>query len=517
MTDENVETDPLIVDARKKPRRLEALVREVAAREGWQKAAAVIEKNWDQFASIAPEQLLTAIKRLPGEAFVENPGLLVAANYLQNVSIGGDPRRFFYEGRLIPSVEREDDPDLATLILLTGQAAGARTNGRLDEAREAAEAAQAKLRSLSDAARSPMTHSLPHLRFQWGRSLDAADAPGALSEYEEAYDLALFTKQSVITRRAAGHIAWHHAEKGRLQLAELWLARAHAEPSTDGRYEVIVFLASALLRHDRADPAAGNDLARALALPLGEQWAAALWVSAILARTAAAAAAVGARLENEVHRHPEIADRRGANGRYLLAAQNRLARVRPGLRIERTLPSSPTGLDLVLAASDAYGKGEYAAALDLTHRATAHSSAPRVEASTQLITAAAHLAVGHPTAAAEAFRHANAIIERERMFSAYSFLRPADATKLARISGEPILDPRHPTHDDPALPKLSKGEQDVLHLLEAGHTMGQIAAELYVSPNTLKGTVRNLYRKLGVNSRDAAVAAARNARGPHAS
>jgi len=39
--------------------------------------------------------------------------------------------------------------------------------------------------------------------------------------------------------------------------------------------------------------------------------------------------------------------------------------------------------------------------------------------------------------------------------------------------------------------------------------MGRLAAQLYISPNTLKATVRALYRKLGVTSRQQAVDAAR--------
>lgn len=263
---------------------------------------------------------------------------------LQQATINDDPTRFFLDGRLTLPARESDNTDLNNLILLTGEAAAARTSGRLEQARRAAEHARDALNALPPEERAPMVASLPHLPFQWGRSLDVSEAPGALAEYEEAYQLAGLTEQYVITRRAARHIAWSHAERGRLRKAELWVARAHAGPATNSRYDVIVFLASALIRHDHEDPGASQDLGRALGLPLGEQWAAALWISAMLQHTKAGASAVHAELEAALQSHSGGGELSGSNGRYITAARARLARIRPGLRIDRTLPDSPPGI-----------------------------------------------------------------------------------------------------------------------------------------------------------------------------
>ncbi|HKD77880.1 MAG TPA: LuxR C-terminal-related transcriptional regulator, partial [Ktedonobacterales bacterium] len=56
---------------------------------------------------------------------------------------------------------------------------------------------------------------------------------------------------------------------------------------------------------------------------------------------------------------------------------------------------------------------------------------------------------------------------------------------------------------------LSPQELRVLRLLVAGQTNPVIANELVVSVNTVKAHIKNLYRKLGVNSRVAATHAAR--------
>lgn len=58
--------------------------------------------------------------------------------------------------------------------------------------------------------------------------------------------------------------------------------------------------------------------------------------------------------------------------------------------------------------------------------------------------------------------------------------------------------------------ELSPAEQRVLRLLATKLTQREVASELYVSLNTVKTHARVIYRKLGVGSRSAAVAAARD-------
>lgn len=52
---------------------------------------------------------------------------------------------------------------------------------------------------------------------------------------------------------------------------------------------------------------------------------------------------------------------------------------------------------------------------------------------------------------------------------------------------------------------LSRRELEVLRLLSAPAPLREIAAELFVSPNTLKSHCRSLYRKLGASSREQTV------------
>ena len=57
---------------------------------------------------------------------------------------------------------------------------------------------------------------------------------------------------------------------------------------------------------------------------------------------------------------------------------------------------------------------------------------------------------------------------------------------------------------------LSNREKEVLALMVEGLSNSEIAARLYLSPNTLKAHTQNIYGKLDVHSRVQAVVKARN-------
>jgi PAS domain S-box-containing protein len=60
-------------------------------------------------------------------------------------------------------------------------------------------------------------------------------------------------------------------------------------------------------------------------------------------------------------------------------------------------------------------------------------------------------------------------------------------------------------------PHLTPRQVEVLRLLQEGRSTKQIAAELHLSPETVRKHIRNLFHALGVNSRLEAVAVARPA------
>jgi DNA-binding NarL/FixJ family response regulator len=66
-----------------------------------------------------------------------------------------------------------------------------------------------------------------------------------------------------------------------------------------------------------------------------------------------------------------------------------------------------------------------------------------------------------------------------------------------RLAGQPRSSPAFPGG-------LTEREIEVLRLLAQGHSDGQIAGVLVISPRTVNAHLRSIYSKLGITSRHAA-------------
>ncbi len=75
----------------------------------------------------------------------------------------------------------------------------------------------------------------------------------------------------------------------------------------------------------------------------------------------------------------------------------------------------------------------------------------------------------------------------------------------ARVERE-LVQARSRAESGEVLELPSDAERAVLRLLATNLSTRQIGGELFISPNTVRSHTRSLYRKLGVNSRAAAVA-----------
>jgi len=61
------------------------------------------------------------------------------------------------------------------------------------------------------------------------------------------------------------------------------------------------------------------------------------------------------------------------------------------------------------------------------------------------------------------------------------------------------------THGRPHTAGLSSREAQIMTLIAAGHSNGQIAEQLVLAEKTVKNHVNRIYAKLGVGSRPAAI------------
>jgi LuxR family maltose regulon positive regulatory protein len=141
-----------------------------------------------------------------------------------------------------------------------------------------------------------------------------------------------------------------------------------------------------------------------------------------------------------------------------------------------------------------------------------------------LLEASTRDALGEPDAADRAVERALDLAERDRallwfllhpvpgLLERHARQRTAHADLIAEITG--LLAGNRPAPPTPRLrlpvEPLSESELRVLRYLPTNLTGPEIANELYVSPNTVKTHVRNLYAKLGTHRRAEAVTRARN-------
>lgn len=479
---------------------------------GWREASPLIEEHWDEFALTNPELLLDAIKTLPSEAFMENPTWLIGVSYLQHLVAGTDPRSFRRTFNMAPAMPSGELALRERLIGLTGRIAELRTAGRLSEAVALAKEARRALLAAPSEEFAYLRSTLPHLTVQWARAMDIGDDPGAFEIYEDTYETSLLSDQPRVARRAAASLAWMYADHGHGSEARRWLDRGNAIHVQTDRYDIPLFLAAALLAADALEPVeAQQQLNTAGQYPVGEYWAASLYVRSLVDRSADGAAAVEGDLVRDVRRHPEGLVNSGANSRYvaqtrwLLYARRRAS----GAATESAPRASGSTLDLI-AAEVAYRKGLFSEASRRCAPVLATSTAPRLRAAALLITAASRFRLGRSGSGVELFRQAHALVEHESLLLTFLVIDSADLVELARLSERRLrasvlraIDERRES-TRPSIPPLTRREQQVLALLASDMSNTEIAESLFVTMNTLKSTLRHVYRKLGVHDRQKA-------------
>lgn len=131
-----------------------------------------------------------------------------------------------------------------------------------------------------------------------------------------------------------------------------------------------------------------------------------------------------------------------------------------------------------------------------------------------IVNAVAAIRLGNDDAAVQAIKRAESISVQTGLWSSWAQIESDDRRRLAVA-----LDPdtiatlgRVSTLFDAStsVPRLTRREQVVLNLLGLRVTVNDMAAQLVVSPNTIKTQLQSLYRKLGVSDRASAIRAAHN-------
>ncbi|AXI89409.1 helix-turn-helix transcriptional regulator, partial [Streptomyces sp. ETH9427] len=174
--------------------------------------------------------------------------------------------------------------------------------------------------------------------------------------------------------------------------------------------------------------------------------------------------------------------------------------------VPRDQPACVVGAARVLLAA-----GQPEAAVRLLDRAAVDEHAgPAVTVRAALVRARAADRAGDASAARRLVAHAVAEAHREGLrrplAEAGSWIRPYLTPTPRHRRPSP---PRPTGSPPPPVEELSGRERDVVRRLALAMSTEEIAADLYVSVNTVKTHLKNAYRKLSVGRRSEAVRRAR--------
>lgn len=416
---------------------------------------------------------------------------------------------------------RETDSPAETFASLITKAGYLRFNGDFVGSRAAFDDAEKFLSEHANvpevAAMVPMAQVQASLLYLLTDEL-LESAKRATAAYRNARERKLVTE----TRNAIGVLALVNVLGGNGAHATEWLERLDATPPTTGMFrdmaDTCAHVARVLVHLGRLDlPAAESALAHLNpATSMDEMWPFIVLAQSDYALLTGKSVQGLRDLEAAVIAHPNF-ERPGTLIQPMLAAAraNLLLAQGGGNRALASLGSAEAAHPLVRAvrARIELLRGEHQRAITIAHVSSdwdrAHGRALR---ELRLITAIAHLHAGEPIEAGRVFRTVIAddgagLLRALAMVDRSSVARLVAETGVGGSEFESMSEkvPEPPFVERLELATLTPREQLVLTLLHEDLTMGEIAAQLVVSGNTIKSQVRSLYRKLGVNSREEAV------------
>lgn len=407
-------------------------------------------------------------------------------------------------------------------LVLTSRSVELRLRGATIDAASTARAGLELIDGIHE-ERSAMLAFLPRMYAQLGMSLYAAGrADEAIEAFLKGYaevgtaDPASFANLSML--------AGVHALDGDLVAATEYVLLARGEPWTEGQrtghWGTFYRLAEARLALESADPRAAQRHLDAIDADrhASEHWIAIARTEALAALAAGDAAGALARLEQTAERR--ATDATSAESRHRLAPARMLLHVALGdldaaqVILHRDAPHRPrTRIDRARIALVA---GQPATALHELRPLAGAALTPMDHAHALAIEASAVLRMGADARGDAVVGQLGAVLRQTGQRTPLRFVPAADLEAVAKrgatLGYAEVFDPaRHlgSALTEPVLaPELTRRERAVLGALARTASTNQIAATLHVSPNTVKTQLRGIYRKLGVQNRADALAAA---------
>ncbi|WP_185981681.1 LuxR C-terminal-related transcriptional regulator [Skermania sp. ID1734] len=489
--------------------------------ENWTVVGEIFEKH---FARIIDEDLAGAVRVLqafPDEHRESFPVVQAARSSL--IGLGEMP--------LVVADLPTTDADLAAIATseeamsiatrATIRALGLRRLGYYGEAVELAERIHRILDDVFEMNKPHLDAQRSMLRLTLATTFQLA---GRYSSAATQLLYAFRSGSSAVRRKSAGVLALNWALQGDMPRTVQWLRAGADQAHPPGRWGTSMRLpgdcAQALCHLERFDLDAARQVLDNLGEPefREERWALMAYVRALWSLLCGEPTEGLDWLDTMIqqHRHyyvPESLGHRlitavrvdlhlaaGDANAAVAVLDNVQARSGPALLVARARTELLTGRpDAALAAASG-----------ATH---SEETCARVRIDAMLIEAAAHVSGGDDDAATQCWRTACRIAERCGCYLPFALLGSAHRDRLSELTG--VSAPALAALQPPVFPagslavvRLTPRESELLQFISQGLTLTAIAKNQFVSPNTVKTQLRSLYRKLGVNTREQALAQA---------
>lgn len=523
-----------------------AAMRHALTARDWSAAATHTAELWPQLILCGHDDTLRApLPPLPAEVVRANPliALAYAADRLDLGDHGGAAEHLRHaEKHVAPNAGDTDkvadtvagEVDAATVALAAGRLACAELAGDLtDMARMADDLAALCARAaepIAAHARVIARTALGEARFALG------DLIAAQATFAEAAAAAAACGFTCAQRRAHGWHALTQAVAGELTAAEATARNALTAEACPARrctgHGAAAHLALALVAQERERRAeAEREAQRAAELAASPILAAA--VALVRARTLATADETDRALETLVAARRALPEacRGGHLHDWLVATEAQLRAARGDIDQARDLLTAAAGQDprplLAVALAELHVRaGDPAAAVAALPAAGGDSGALATRLVARTVEAAARTALGERRRAHQLVEEALDLATphgHRRVFTQGGadlralLAEHLDTGTAHRALVSELLNATAPGKDDhsptPGLTEpLTERELTILRYLQSTLSNGEIAAELFLSVNTVKTHVRNIYQKLGAPRRREAVRRARELR-----
>ncbi|MFB9748486.1 LuxR C-terminal-related transcriptional regulator [Leifsonia shinshuensis] len=486
-------------------------------------ANALVRRFWFELLRSHGDELRVALDAIPAAALRDHPLLTMMLGICYNGVPHKRARALRYFATAVRAA-RSGRPALDAVdraLILVSESAVYRLVGRPARGVKPAHSAIRILDGMSSAELEAVS-SLPRVYSQAGVSLYyGGDLNGALAAFESGL------AESMDKRSSDGFgnlamLAGIRALRGELHEARVYIELAHSPEWSDDQRSMYTGtfyrIAEAISALEEFDPVA----ARAhLSAMVNDPRTIEHWIT--IATTEALAALLSGRPGEGLSRLDAVAgsrsEGRSAAARGRLSATRALLQLALGARDAAGVilhrDASPGPDRHIAQARVELVAGRSGSALRELGKIAGDDLPPRAVAEAMTIEAAALLRLPSSVRSTGVVEHLGSLLEHTGLRMPLALVPPADFGRLRAALVEQGFggvfegrDIRSVLAETTPATILSEREQVVLAALLRHSSPTGIAAELVVSVNTVKTQLRSIYRKLGVSSRDEAIAVA---------